>query len=350
VTQRLVAVVLAVEAVAVVACLVCLVISGLLAQWRRRRQAAAMTQARRAVRAVALGEAPSRTGVRALEDLPLHEAMSVLGELSRSVNGAALDRIRNVAVAAGLSHKLEQWSISRRWWRRLRALRLLSHLHVGHETIPRFLADKNPVVRSAAADAVARSLTTATADRLLGMLDDEAPLCRFSAKVALMSGGPVAASRVRAYLMAGQRPRIREALEIAATLADHQFQEPALRHAQASDHGVRRAAAVLLARTAGEAASQRLTELLGDVDEGVRAAAATGLGALGHWPAAPALAAALEDPAWVVRSAAAVALRRVGPSGRIYLRGAARNEGSSGAQVAGQVLALPDGALSVMSA
>ncbi|MPZ74334.1 MAG: hypothetical protein GEU74_14105, partial [Nitriliruptorales bacterium] len=81
---------------------------------------------------------------------------------------------------------------------------------------------------------------------------------------------------------------------------------------------------------------------LDDPDAAVRAAAVEGLGSLGHWPSAPSLSDRLGDPAWPVRRAAGLALRRLGGTGRLYLRRALQADDQFAVDMARQVLDLPE--------
>jgi HEAT repeat protein len=161
-----------------------------------------------------------------------------------------------------------------------------------------------------------------------------------------MACGSSAAGALSAYLSEPRCPRPAVALDIALDVADPSFLGLALRWSSDAEPLTRRAAACLMARTAGEAATARLLELLGDPDGCVRAASAQGLGDLGHWPAAAALGRSLGDPVWDVRAAAALALRRIGAPGRVYLRTALGSTDTFAADIARQSLALPDGVLS----
>jgi HEAT repeat protein len=265
------------------------------------------------------------------------------------VTGHALVRLQQAAAGADITTHARRLAHDRRWWRRLRGVRLLTELeHDAH--IPRtLLDDRHPAVRAAAATGVARDGSRDTAAQLLEMLDDPDPLCRFTAKTALIRTGSTAAEPLRAYLgVEPVPPRPAEALEIAAVLSDPSFVAPALRLSAARNPRTRRAATALLARAAGEAATGRIMELLEDPDERVRAQAARGLGDLRHWQAAPALCRATGDPAWEVRSAAALALRRIGAPGRIYLREALRSDDPFAADISRQVLSLPESAMTLV--
>jgi hypothetical protein len=348
VTDRLLVLVLLAEAAVVLGVLLALVGRVAVTSRRRRRHADALRGARELLRLAVLGEAPPDRAVATLRLLPLDRGLAVLLELATSVGGAGLERLRQIAEAAGVCARARGWCRSRRWWRRLRGLRLLAQLGADRAALPRFLDDPHPAVRAAAADAVAPPVPPQVVARLLTMLDDPDTLCRFSATAALLRAGRGGATGVCDYLDADRVPQPVAALAVAVTLADPRFVRPALRHSTAADPAVRRGATALLARTGGDPVTARLTQLLGDPDAGVRAAAAEALGELGHWPAAAVLADALRDPAWDVRCAAAVTLRRLGPPGRLYLRRSTGSADPFAADIARQVLALPEGAMSVV--
>lgn len=349
-TQQLLILVLLVEAGVVAVGLGWLAGHVAVISMRQRRDTEALRLARELVRGAVLDGSSTGAAVRAFRDLSLKNGVTVLLELSATMSGAGLDRLRYVADAGGMITRAHRWSRSRRWWLRLRGLRLLAQLGVTPTPPHRFFDDPHPAVKAAAADCVVAPVQPEVVARMLAMLDDADAGCRFSAKAGLFRIGRAATDGVRAYLATDTAPALGAALEVAVALGDPAFTESALRLSAASDPPVRRVAASLLARTGGDIAGPRLVLLLGepDPDAGVRVAAAEGLGELGHWPAAPVLAAALRDPVWTVRHAAAVALRRIGPAGAVYLRRAAGAGDPLAADIAQQVLVLPEGAMSVV--
>lgn len=342
-TERLLYLVLIVEGVVALLTVLTLLAYVAARLARSRRYSAAAGQARETLRHVVLGQEPTKAGVLALRGLPLKLSLEILYELAGAVGGASSERLREVAAATGIARRAQTWSGSTRWWRRLRALRLLGRLGDESESLlVQFLDDRHPAVRAAAAEAMGRVSDARGLALLLEMLDDSDPLCRFTARAALMRGGRQAAPAVRAYLEADDVPRSEAALVVARSCADPSFLDLALRWSAVPDPRCRGAAAALLARVGGDSATARLTALLEDPEGGVRAAGAEGLGDLGHWPAAPALLRRLEDPLWDVRSAAAAALRQLGPPGRVYLRKALGSSDPFAADIARQVLALPE--------
>lgn len=349
-TEQTLFAVLVAESALVLACILALV--GWVAghRVRGRRHAAGVRAAKDALRTVVLAEASPEAGADALRALPKDLAIAVLHERARTVSGEALARLQQAAAGADITTHARRLTQDRRWWRRLRGVRLLTELQPDAQIPATLLDDAHPAVRAAAAAAVSGEGSPSAPARLLVMLDDPDPLCRFTAKTALIRAGSSAAAPIRAYLQEGRVPPARpvEALEVAAVLSDPSFVEPALRLSAARNPRTRRAATALLARAAGEAATVRIMELLEDSDARVRAQAARGLGDLRHWPAAPALCRTTGDPAWEVRSAAAIALRRIGAPGRIYLREALRSDDPFSADIARQVLSLPESAMTLV--
>ena len=268
-------------------------------------------------------------------------------ELATSVSGEGAERIERLAREMGLSDQAARWCQSRLWWHRLRGVRFFDHIGGGNDLVPARLGDEHPVVRAAAARWAAHHPSAAAAEHLVAMLDDPDRHCRLVAQDGLIRLGAVATEPLAAYLDRGETPGKALALALAAAtgLADARFLWPGLRAAGDSDPGVRAQAATLLAAVAGKRAEQGLLGLLHDPIDPVRVAATRGLGVVSSWALAPHLAGALGDRAWEVRREAALALRRLGPAGRLYLRRALTDPDPYAADMARQVLDLPDRAV-----
>lgn len=266
-------------------------------------------------------------------------------ELATSVSGDGAERIERLVREMGLSDQAARWCQSRLWWHRLRGVRFFDHLGGGGDLVPARLGDEHPMVRAAAARWAAHHPSAATAEHLVAMLGDPERHCRLVAEDALTRLGTVATAPLAAYLDRGETPGKELALAAATGVADSRFLWPGLRAAGDSDPGLRAQAATLLAAVAGEQAEQTLRGLLHDPIDPVRVAATHGLGMVGSWELAPELAGALGDRAWEVRREAALALRRLGPGGRLYLRRALTGPDPYAADMARQVLDLPDRAV-----
>lgn len=92
----------------------------------------------------------------------------------------------------------------------------------------------------------------------------------------------------------------------------------------------------------GEKAVEALTARLDDTAPQVRAAAARALGELGAWTTCSALLRLLGDTSWPVRRESALALRRMGGAGLLTLRRALNATNPFAADMARQVLDLPE--------
>jgi HEAT repeat protein len=100
----------------------------------------------------------------------------------------------------------------------------------------------------------------------------------------------------------------------------------------------------LLGAIGGAEAAARLIELLSDDDARVRAGAASALGRMRYWQAGSLLAERLRDQRWRVRREAGLALRALGAAGTLFLRKALKGEDRFAADMAEQVLDLPEAA------
>lgn len=232
---------------------------------------------------------------------------------------------------------------SRRWWRRLRGVRILTALEAGEEVVPRLAHDPHPLVR---AEVVAWLSTRPSPERLgdlLGMLADPAAVARFGVQDALLNLGASAVGPLARYLREMEDPDcLVAALEVARGLAAAEFLEPGLALAGAPQAEVRAEAARLLGALGGEPGAQRLLELLADPEATVRAAAAESLGRLSERSLAPQLARLLSDPSWQVRKRAGLALRCLGSPGKVLLRKWSLEAESPAGVMARHVLGLPE--------
>ena len=304
------------------------------------------TERLRAARAVVTrsldGPDADSDAVAVVEALPAGGQIRLFCDLARTLDGARRRALAELAARSGLIARAERWCRRRRWWWRLRGARLLTALGAGGRQVLELFEDRRPEVRAQAAEWASGHPEPEAVTRLLGMLEDDRTLCRFTVKDSLLRLGPVASAHVAGYLAHPRDGSVVEALEVAAGIADARFLEPALLQAQSDAPATRARAAALLGAIGGERATERLAELVGDDDPAVRAAAATALGRLGHWPASAALYERLGDRAWDVRRAAALSLRRLGPAGMLMLRRATEHPDAFGRDMARQVLDLPD--------
>jgi len=278
----------------------------------------------------------------AFERLPLRERARSLLDMAPNVRGESARRLASLGGRLGLVGRAEARSTSRLWWRRLHAVRLLSLIGGSERSLITLLADRHPAVRAAAAEWAASAPTPEVLASVLPLLGDRTGLCRFTAQDSLLRIGGGAADSLARYLEHAGSPEAAAALEVAVGIADPRLMPAAITFSDDPDPRARRQAARLLGALGGPGAVEALVELTVDRDGAVRAAAARGLAVLERREAAPRLAGMLRDGSWDVRREAGLALRALGAPGRLYLRRALGDHDRFAADMARQVMDLPE--------
>jgi hypothetical protein len=274
--------------------------------------------------------------------LPPHLLTKLFGYIDRTLTGNERACLTRLGLETGLSDLAERYCHSRLWWRRLEGARLLTLIRTGESVVPGLLADPHPWVRAQAAEWAGVHPTAEVIEKLLALLADPSGLCRFTVQDSLIRIGPQAVEPLLKFLNDHTGPVLEPALEVALSLAEPRFSEPALALCENTSPRVRALAAALLGALGGRESVDVLTTLLDDPVPEVRAAAASSLGKLHHWPAARWLAGALRDQAWIVRREAGLALRAVGSPGLLFLRRSLSDHDPFAADMARQVLDLPE--------
>ncbi len=280
---------------------------------------------------------------RALRAVSRERALALLEELAPSLAGSQRAALTTVARERGLIAHADSRCSSRRWRRRLHAVRVLALLGGGEQSVPALLGDPRPEVRAQAAEWAADNPSEPVVERLVQMLQDRERFARFTVMDSLIRLGPHAVeplARAIASVGAGAAT-----LEVAARIGDPRLAEPALARVSDPDPNVRAWAARLLGGLGGERHAALVAGLLEDDAPEVRAAAAVALGRLGHWPSAPALALRLRDPVWRVRRDSALALRALRAPGELLLQRALRSDDGFARDMARQTLDLPEAVL-----
>lgn len=280
----------------------------------------------------------------ALKVLPHDVQVLAFLEISRNLSGTGKERLRFVAEKVGVIDRARDLCVSRRWQRRLRGARILSQLDAPDPLVQKLLADPHAAVRAQAAEWAAAQPSPDVITAMLALLADPATQARFAVQNALLRMGNVVATPLTAFLESQSGRAAEAGLRVAESLAGPGFEPAALRYSAADDIGIRVAAARLLGGIGGAGAAERLIALLGDGEARVRAAAAQALGRMQHWPAASLLAERLRDRTWRVRREAALALRAIGAPGALFLRRALKGDDRFAADMAQQVLDLPEAA------
>jgi hypothetical protein len=308
---------------------------------RRRRFAPRVAKARAAVRDHLAGRNISEAQRAELQALPTALRIRLLADLGAALSGDGRERLTALAGDLGLLAWAERRCATRRWWRRLRGVRLLTLVGGGNCSVPALLSDANREVRAAAATWSADHPDPQSIGRLVDLLGDSEPLVRFMAKNALLRIGRASVEPLSARLSHATGRELEGALEVAIGLAEPRLAAAARPLVSDDSARVRSLAATLTAAAGGADAVATVWALLDDPAPAVRAAALEGLGNLGYWPAGPAIADALRDPAWEVRRQAALALRALGAPGLVLLRRALMDDDRYARDMARQLLDLP---------
>jgi hypothetical protein len=315
---------------------------GLWLAWYTRRCQAAWAPAQ-AIAIAALGGATLSPTERAwLCTVPVRLQIRLFAHLAHNLSGTNKQELTGLARALGLLTRAETLCLSTWWWRRLQGARLLTLLGGGEHIVPTLFLDHEALVRGQAAEWAMEHPTPAVLQALLTMLGDVNGLCRFTAQDTLIHLGQVVTEPLARVLSVSAGLQVETALVVAVGLAGPCFFKPALRLSHSAAPGVRALAVTLLGALGGREGVQVLTALLDDDASEVRVAAAHALGKLHHWPAAAALAGLLRDRAWSVRREAGLALRALGSPGLLFLRRSLQDADAFAADMARQVLDLPD--------
>jgi HEAT repeat protein len=307
---------------------------------RQRRVAERRPAALQAL-ATAIRDGDQRPAIVALGTLNRDARVGTVVDMAFTVAGDQRGRLNALVRETGIWTKALAWAVSRVWSRRLRAARLFALFGSGSEAEgDRLLDDSRPDVLAQASDWAGEHPTPERMDRLVRMLSDDDPRCRFAAREALIRAGRPAIAPVRERLDARDEGALVDLLAVAAALAVPEFLAAGVDLCGSPEPAVRARAAALAGAIGGPDAVEALSGLLSDPSPSVRVAAARALGTLGHWQMAAAVAELLEDESWSVRRAAALALDRMGPTGSLLLNRAAREGPPATADTARYALGL----------
>lgn len=319
-----------------------LLLHALWLRWRELSTQPKLARARQSlVQALGMGRLGSRA-VRRLRSLSRPNQIAILAEMAPNLRGYQQEWLKEQAGKIGLIAWADSRCRSRWWWRRLEGARLHTLLGSGEATVPALLTDGHPAVQAQAAEWATDHPSPRMIVALLMLLNRSSGLSRYAVQDSLLRmRGPVV-EPLRASLSNLSGRRAIGALEVAIGLASPEFLAVALVLCRDKIAQVRALSATLLGALGGGDSVDLLVELLEDPAPQVRAAAATALGKLGHWMAAAALATLLSDPTWEVRREAGLALRAFGPPGNLLLRRSLRDQSKPAANMARQVLDIPD--------
>jgi hypothetical protein len=311
--------------------------------WWYRRVSRTHLAAARAALTAALGAAsPAPHELHLPLNLSTRLRIRLLVELARNLDGVGRQQLTALASGLGLVTRAEKYCRSRFWWRRLEGARLFTLFGTGEMVVPALLQDRRVIVRTQAAEWAADHPTPDVISALLPLLGDEATLSRFTVQDSLARMGRPVVEPLADYIATHSGAAVEGGLKVAAGLGDPRLLGPALQRCRDREAPVRALAAHLIGTLGGQEGVDMLLSLLHDQAAPVRAAAARALGRLNHWPAATHLVALLRDPFYIVRREAGLALRALGAPGILFLRHSLDDEDQFAADMARQVLDLPD--------
>ena len=282
-----------------------------LAHRRERRWRVPLERGRRALlEVVRTGRLP-KADEQQLRALPVRLQVRLFTELVPSISGQSREHLARLAHDIGLVPVAERMAQGKDWRDRLHGVRLLAAVGGGASIVPRLLDDASPAVRAEAVEWAGSHPTPELIDRLVQLLPRTDRYGSFVVRDSLLRVGADVIPPLARYLERHNGRHAEPGLDVAAGVPDVRFASPAIR-------------------------------LCRDPLPHVRARAAAALGRLGHWPSAPVIAPLLRDRAWIVRSQSALALRALGSPGLLYLRKGLGDQDPFAADIARQVLDLPD--------
>ncbi len=284
----------------------------------------------------------SEPDIHYLKSLPLRLQRVLVTELAPKLEGQHRQSLRNVANELGLIARCHTLCRSRWRWKRLHGARLLTILWAGESIMPSLLHDASPYVRSQACLWAADHPSEEVIVELLGLLEDSTLMCRFAAKDALHRIGTAVIEPVVSFLENAPIEKILLVVEATIGTVDPRLLKYGLSLSEDRSAQARELSARVLGAFGGEDAVAAISLLLDDAEAEVRAAGAIALGQLAHWPAAPQLVNLLDDPSWQVRKEAGMGLLAMGAPGRLFMRRRVSTGEGPGADMASQVLSLPE--------
>lgn len=276
----------------------------------------------------------------ALDQLTMHVAARVaperIGELARALRE---DR--------WVRHILNN-GLSRFWWHRLDAARLLSVVGGMRDRglLLRLLEDEHPAVQAAASASLTRIGDFALVEHVLDTLHKRSPIVRvFQVRVLRETWKHTVPALIKRLTPMAPVAKLSAWIDLAESLADSQCLAALLAFRTHPVVQVRIATARALRRYMHPDCAAVLREMILDDDWRVRSQAARALGAVGVSDAVPELTSALGDRSWWVRFRAALALAQLGEPGRSVLRAARALPDRYAGDMAAMVIGLSDGAL-----
>lgn len=346
---ELLLVIAAAEMAVVVVLIFAVAVNASLLWWRERRSGRIIILCRQIVYEYIFDPLRPLTGEerKLLDRLTWIEQVDLLAALARSLSRDERPVVFELARILGVIDKAKRLTMSWWWNRRLRGVRVLMLLSDDRSEIPRLVADPNHEVRSESVEWAADEPSVAMAELIAPLLDHAAPRYRFAVMDALIRLRGVAVEPLSKVLRTSTKPTtLTFALRVARHIGDARIRPEVLSLLDSADDEVVSEAALVLGSIGGSESPGMLRRLLGHASPDVRTAAIAALRKLDDHDAVEEIAARLRDVSWNVRREAALTLRSLGPDGMILLQQMTLSEDRFAADMARQVLSIPEGALS----
>lgn len=280
-----------------------------------------------------------------LRELPDTDKASVFLEYSRLVKGTSRDWLIVAFRKAALHDWVIKSSVSRKWWRRLWAVRSVEILDTQEalETIRRGMRDKVAIIRLTAIQMVNLFPVQKLMEETLDVLKSERGTAKFIIKNTFVNMGETGSPLLIEFMREATDPElIKWGIEAAGDMKSLVFAEPLLEYLNHARGDIRAAAAKALSAFPEENIKNALVSALGDTDEEVRAMAAFSLGKIKDEETIIDIIRAFSDTSWMVRLNCALALRNMGAAGRRALLECMNHSDRYVADIARHVNSLPD--------
>jgi len=283
--------------------------------------------------------------IEKLKELPDADKATLFLEYSRMVSGRDHSLIIAVFREAGLGDWAVKSSASKKWWRRLWAVRMIGILEKNEaiKIISRGIRDKNPLICMIAVQTASQFPEKELIRELLDLLKNRRGMTRFIMKDTFIRLGAASTDLLMEFLVnAEDQNLIVLVIEVAGEMKDPAFVGPLMEFTTHEDSRIRSTAARALSSFPDERVIAVLTDALGDADEEVRAMAASSLGRIRDDTTIDKIVDTFPDPSWMVRLNCALALKRMGGKGNLTLAACKKHGDRLVAEMALHVESLPE--------
>jgi HEAT repeat protein len=193
------------------------------AAWREARARPLLERGRQALASIGVNARVDRVDMELLRVLPQRLQVRLFVELLPSMAGTQRQRLAAIAHEIGLVAAAERMCYSRRWWKRLRGVRLLTAVGGGRQVVPDLFHDRHPAVRAEAAEWAGQHPDPQIVARLVKLLETPEAVGSWVLRDSLLRIGTPVIPVLAEYLETHSGAQAEPALEVAAGLAEPRF-------------------------------------------------------------------------------------------------------------------------------